>query len=458
MKGNILVVDDEENQREMVAGYLRKQGHDVVTVIDGDQAVEVFPDKTYDVVVSDYRMKGTDGVGVLKAVKKINPTISVILISAYGSVETAVEAMKGGAEDFLVKPINLEQLETLIQRALSHQAVVQENKELKERLAERYRFDRIIGENGTMQDALNLAARVAKSKATVLIRGESGTGKGLFANAIHLASDRAQGPFVEINCAALSAGVLESELFGHEKGAFTGADRRRIGRFEQAEGGTLFIDEVGDIPLPVQVKLLNVIQEEAFQRVGGNETVRVDVRIIAATHQDLEAMLEEGRFRQDLYFRLNVVSIAIPPLRARRSDIPLLVEHFVNKLASKNNKKIEGVSQEALSRIIRYPYPGNVRELENALERAVVLSRGNLVELEDLPPSIRHCGPEVSGGDVEVGKATLSEMVEQLERRAIIRALEETGGVQTRAAELLGISERNIRYKIEKYRLSRGLK
>jgi two-component system NtrC family response regulator len=453
MRGNILVVDDEENQREMIAGFLRKKGHEVTAASSGDRAVEVFRKKGYDVVVTDYRMRGTHGVGVLKAVKELNPTVGVILISAYGTVETAVEAMKEGAEDFLVKPIDLEQLEALLQRALSHQAVVRENRELKERLAERYRFDQIVGESGTMQEAMNLAARVAKSKATVLIRGESGTGKGLLANAIHLTSDRADGPFIETNCAALSPGVLESELFGHEKGAFTGADRMRAGRFEHADGGTIFIDEIGDLPLPVQVKLLNVIQEEAFQRVGGNETVNVDVRIIAATHQDLEVMLEEGRFRQDLYFRLNVVSIAIPPLRGRRSDIPLLVEHFVEKHAQRNSKKMDGVSREALDCIMRYPFPGNVRELENALERAVVLSRGTRVELEDLPPSIRHCVPLTAGPDVEVGKATLPEMVEDLERRAIVRALEETGGIRTKAAELLGISERNLRYKMEKYQV-----
>jgi DNA-binding NtrC family response regulator len=276
----------------------------------------------------------------------------------------------------------------------------------------------------------------------------------LLANAIHLTSDRANGPFLGVNCAALSPGVLESELFGHEKGAFTGADRTRVGRFEQADGGTLFIDEVGDIPLPVQVKLLNVLQEEAFQRVGGNATVSVDVRIIAATHQDLEAMLEEGRFRQDLYFRLNVVSIAIPRLRDRTSDIPLLVEHFVEKHAEKNGKQIDGVSREALDRIIRYPYPGNVRELENALERAVVLCRGNRIEVEDLPPSIRNCGPVGPGREPEFGKATLPQMVEDLERRTIIRALEQTGGVRTKAADLLGISERNLRYKMEKYQVA----
>ena len=454
MRGRILVVDDEENQREMVSGFLRKKGHEVVTAPDGDRAVEVYRDETFDVVVTDYRMKGTDGVGVLKAVKEINPTVGVILISAYGNVETAVEAMKEGAEDFLVKPINLEQLEALILRALSHQAVVRENRELRERLEERYRFDQIIGESGTFQEAMNLAARVAKSKAAVLIRGESGTGKGLLANAIHLTSDRAEAPFLEVNCAALSPGVLESELFGHEKGAFTGADRTRVGRFEQADGGTLFIDEVGDIPLPVQVKLLNVIQEESFQRVGGNATVNSDVRIIAATHQDLEVMLEEGRFRKDLYFRLNVVSIAIPRLRDRTSDIPLLVEHFVGKHAKKNGKQIDGVSREALDCVIRYPYPGNVRELENALERAVVLCRGNRIEVEDLPPSIRNCGPAVPGRELEFGKATLPQMVEDLERRAIIRALEQTGGVRTRAADLLGISERNLRYKMEKYQVA----
>jgi len=450
MKGSILVVDDEEHQREMVSGFLRRKGHRVAACSDGDSAVELVRNTSFDLIVTDYRMKGTDGLDLLKAVKNINPTIAVILISAYGTVETAVDAMKEGAVDFLVKPIDLEQLEALTQRALLHRAVVQENQELRKRLAERYRFDQIIGESGTMQEAVNLAARVAGSMATVLIRGESGTGKGLLANAIHLASDRAAKPFLTINCAALSPGVLESELFGHEKGAFTGADRMRIGRFEQADGGTLFIDEVGDLPLPVQVKLLNVIQERTFQRVGGNASIAADVRIIAATHQDLESMLEEGRFRQDLYFRLNVVSIVIPPLRDRRSDIPLLIEHFVRKHAQKNGKVMDGVSPQALDTLVRYAYPGNVRELENGLERAVVLSRGSLIEPEDLPPSIRH-GGSVIKQEMEVGTVSLPEMVEGLEKRAIIQALEKTGGVRTRAAELLGISERNLRYKMERY-------
>ena len=450
----IIVVEDEPSILSVLSTLLRSEGYEVEPTLGGDKATEKLKGDSFDLMISDIRMSPVDGMELLRYARKQAAGMAVIMVTAYGSVETAVEAMKEGAEDFLVKPINLEQLEALILRALSHQAVVRENRELRERLEERYRFDQIIGESGTFQEAMNLAARVAKSKAAVLIRGESGTGKGLLANAIHLTSDRAEGPFLEVNCAALSPGVLESELFGHEKGAFTGADRTRVGRFEQADGGTLFIDEVGDIPLPVQVKLLNVIQEEAFQRVGGNATVNVDVRIIAATHQDLEVMLEEGRFRQDLYFRLNVVSIAIPRLRDRTSDIPLLVEHFVGKHAERNGKQIDGVSREALDCIIRYPYPGNVRELENALERAVVLCRGTRIEVEDLPPSIRNCGPAVPGRELEFGKATLPQMVEDLERRVIIRALEETGGVRTRAADLLGISERNLRYKMEKYQVA----
>jgi DNA-binding NtrC family response regulator len=448
MKGSLLVVDDEAIQREMVAGFLRKKGHDVETAADGDEALAAFREGTFDAVVTDYRMKGADGVAVLKGVKAINPTVGVLLVSAYGTVETAVEAMKEGAEDFLVKPINLEQLDALVQRALARQVLVRENRELKKRLGERVRLAGIIGESGTVQEAINLAARVARSKATVLLRGESGTGKGLLAGAIHAASDRADGPLVEVNCAALSPGVLESELFGHEKGAFTGAERRRIGRFEQAHGGTLFIDEVGDIPQPLQVKLLHVIQEGAFERVGGNETIRVDVRIVAATHRDLEAMVADGTFRQDLYYRLNVVAIAIPPLRERRSDIPPLVEHFVARYAASNGRDTEGVTREALECLIRYPYPGNVRELENAIERAIVLGRGNRIAVEDLPPAIRVCGEENAASGLT---PTLAAQVEELERRMIREALDASGGVRTRAAEKLGISERNLRYKMEKY-------
>lgn len=454
MIGKILIVDDEKNQRELIAGFLKKKGHDVVSAKDGEQAVDIFHEHPFDLVISDFKMKNLTGVEVLKAVKKINPTVSVILVSAFGTVETAVQAMKFGAVDFLVKPINLEQLEGLVNRALLHDALVRENEQLKERLAQKYRFERIIGDSGAMQEVLNLAGRAATSKATILIRGESGTGKDLLANAVHLASDRADGPFVEINCAALSPGLLESELFGHEKGAFTGADKRRAGRFEIADGGTLFIDEVGDIPLQTQVKLLNVIQSGKFMRVGGNEEIRVDVRIVAATHRDLETMIKEDKFREDLYFRLNVVSVVIPPLRERRSDIPLLIDNFVRQFASRNEKQIEGISAEAQNCLIRYNYPGNIRELENAIEQAVVLARGNTVELGDLPGRIKVCGKTtVSNPEIEIGQTPLPEMIEALEIDAIRQAIEMAHGVQTKAAEILGIGERNLRYKIEKYKL-----
>ena len=404
--------------------------------------------------MTDLKMKGTDGVELLRAVKELNPVTGVILVSAFGTVEAAVEAMKLGADDFLVKPINLEQLDALVQKALERTALVRENRVLKERLSQRFRFDAIVGDSGAMQQALNIAGRAAPSKATILVRGESGTGKGLFANAIHLASDRADGPFVEINCAALSPGVLESELFGHEKGAFTGADRQRRGLFEQADEGTLFIDEVGDVPIEIQVKLLNVIQSGTFYRVGGNQPIRVDVRLVAATHRDLEYLVEEGRFREDLYYRLNVVSMVIPPLRERRSDIPELVDHFLGKFASANNKHIRGVSAAAMDRMVRYVFPGNVRELENMIERAVVLARSDVIGPEDLPPSLtqKSHGLEADGA-YQVGQSSLTEMVESLEKKAIRMAMEMAGGVQTKAAEILGISERNLRYKLDKYGL-----
>ncbi|MFC1849723.1 sigma-54-dependent transcriptional regulator [candidate division CSSED10-310 bacterium] len=452
MKGKILVVEDQKNQRELIADYLKEKGHQVVMADDGAQAIELFQENSFQLVISDYKMKEVDGVSLLKAVKEVNPLVGVILISAFGTVQTAVQAMKIGAEDFLVKPINLQQLGALTQRALERYALKHENIELKKRLAERYRFDRIIGESGILQESLNLAARAAKSKATILIRGESGTGKALLANAIHMASDCAEGPFVEINCAALSPGVLESELFGHEKGAFTGADRRHSGRFEIANGGTLFIDEIGDIPLEVQVKLLNVLQSGTFMRVGGMKNIKTNVRIVAATHRNLEAMITEEKFREDLYFRLNVVSVIIPPIRDRRSDIPAMVDHFTDLYARKNQKVIQGLSTDALNCLMQYNYPGNVRELENAIMRAVVLARSTIMEMDDLPLTMKNYGAESAFElDVDLGSVPLSVMVETLEKKAITKALQETEGIQTKAAQILGLSERNLRYKMNKY-------
>lgn len=452
MKGIILIVDDEKNQREIVAGFLQKKGHEVLTAPSGEKAAEMFDKGTFDVIITDFKMKGLDGVELLKAVKSANPMVKVILVSAFGTVQTAVQAMKEGAEDFLVKPINLDRLDQLVNRALEHNALVRENRDLKNMLAERFSFEGIIGKSGAMQHALNTAGRAAKSEATILIRGESGTGKGLFANAVHLASPRAGGPFRQINCAALAPGVLESELFGHVKGAFTGADKNRVGLLESANKGTLFIDEVGDIPLEIQTKLLNVIQSREFTRVGGNEVLKTDVRIVAATHRDIEEMISEGAFREDLYFRLNVVSVPIPPLRDRKSDIPDLVEHFLKVYTERNNKIVTGVSKEGMDHLMKYGWPGNVRELENAIEQAVVLCRDDVIQTGDLPSPIRDFGGKADkAGDIQLGSTPLPKMVETLEKAAIIQALEQTGGVQTKAADLLGIGERNLRYKMEKY-------
>jgi len=457
MKAKILVVDDEKNQRLLIADFLSEKGHDVVLAESGEMALDLIKRHAFDLVISDYKMKNIDGVDVLRATKDRNPTVGVILVSAFGSVETAVEAMKLGAEDFLVKPINLEHLAACVQKSLERYALVRENSDLKKTLAERFRFANIIGESGTMQEVINLAGRAAPSTATILVRGESGTGKGILAHAIHYASNRAAGPFIEINCAALSPGLLESELFGHEKGAFTGAEQRHRGRFEMAHTGTLFIDEVGDIPLDIQVKLLNVIQSGSFIRVGGNSQINVDVRIVAATHRDLENMMKTGSFREDLYFRLNVVSLVMPPLRERKSDIPLLIDFLINKYARQNTKIITGLTREALDILVNYHYPGNVRELENAIMRAVVLARDAVLTPADLPPTMRQINDSTASLDspaMNVGREPLPQMLENLEKNAITAALRQTRGVQTQAAQLLGINERNLRYKMDKYSLS----
>lgn len=446
----ILIIEDEAVQRETLMGFLRKRGYEVKGAASGPEGLEQLRERPVDLILTDYRMPEMSGLEVLRAAKEINPEVAVVVITAYGTIGSAVEAMKEGAADFLTKPIDLDELEIVVKRALERQALISENRALREQLKARYQLEGIVSSSPEMEEVLNLAGRSASSKATVLIRGESGTGKELIARAIHYASPRRDRPFVAVNCAALSESLLESELFGHEKGAFTGADRMRRGRFEQADRGTLFIDEVGDIPLPVQVKLLRVLQEQAFERVGGNETLHVDVRIIAATHRDLERMIHDGTFREDLFYRLNVVCIEIPPLRRRRSDIPALVEHFLRTYAEENGKAIEGVSKEAMDRLMKYDYPGNVRELENAIERAVVLARGRWITTEDLPLSIR--GAESEQDLVRRRRAgSLPEMVEQLEREAIADALERAGGVQSRAAALLGITERNLRYKLKKY-------
>jgi len=372
----------------------------------------------------------------------------VVIITAYGSVDGAVEAIQGGACHYLEKPIDLDELDAVVGRALERHHLVSENRMLKAQLKEGARFEGIISVDPAMEEALNVVARAAPSRASVLIRGESGTGKELIARAVHAASPRADRPFVAVNCAALNENLIESELFGHEKGAFTGADAQRQGRFEQADGGTLFIDEVAEIPAEVQVKLLRVLQERTVERVGGNASIEVDVRLISATHQNVEELVRAGRFREDLFYRLNVVTLALPALRQRRQDIPVLVDFFLERYSAENGKQIGEVSREAMEALMRYDYPGNVRELQNMVERAVVMARGNSVTRADLPAELQpNQTPEVG----DAAHATLPEQVEALERQAIEQAMTEAGGVQSRAAELLGITERNLRYKLKKY-------
>ncbi len=444
----ILVIEDEEAQREALSGHLRKQGFEVLTAANGRRGVEALQQSLVDLILTDLRMPDMDGMEVLQAARQLNPEVEVVIITAHGSVGGAVEAMQGGACHYLEKPIDLDELDAVVARALERHHLVSENRMLKAQLKERARFEGIISVDPAMEEALNVVARAAPSRASVLIRGESGTGKELIARAIHGASPRADRPFVAVNCAALNENLVESELFGHEKGAFTGADSQRQGRFEQADGGTLFIDEVAEIPAEVQVKLLRILQERTIERVGGNACIEVDVRLISATHQNLEAVVQEGRFREDLFYRLNVVTLELPPLRQRRQDIPVLVDFFLERYSAENGKAINEVSREAMEALMRYDYPGNVRELQNLIERAVVMARGSAVTRADLSVEVRESR---AAECEETAQPTLPKQVEALERLAIERAMDGTGGVQSRAAEVLGITERNLRYKLKKY-------
>ena len=444
----ILVIDDEPTQLELVGGFLRKQGFEVVAAASGRAAVARFKQEPFDLVLTDQRMPDLSGLDVLEAVRAASPETAVVIMTAYGTIETAVSAVKAGAADYLAKPLNLDELLHRIHQIQDRRRLLTENRELRAALAERHRVEGIIGESGAMQEMLSVVRRVAPSDATVLIRGESGTGKELIARALHYASPRAARPLVKVNCAALAESLLEAELFGHEKGAFTGAVTARKGRFELADGGSLFLDEIGDLPPHLQVKLLRVLQEREFERVGSSRPVKVDVRLLAATHRNLEALVREGRFRDDLYYRINVVTIQLPPLRERREDVPLLIDHFLRAFADKNGKSIRGLTREAREALLRYDYPGNVRELENLIERAVVLTRDDVIDLTDLPLTL-----EAQAAEPESG-AGLVAAVEGLERRMIREALAKADGIQTRAAELLGIGERVLRYKLKKYGLS----
>jgi DNA-binding NtrC family response regulator len=442
----ILVVDDEPVQRDMVGGFLKKQGFEVTVADSAERALELFRADAFGLILTDQKMASMSGLELMHAVHTINPETPVILITAFGTIEAAVAALRQGAIDYLTKPLNLDELLHRIRLVSDRNRIIMENRELREALQERHRIEGIVGESGRMIEVLSMVRRVAPSEATVLIRGESGTGKELIAKAIHFASPRARGPLVKVNCAALPETLLESELFGHEKGAFTGAFNSRQGRFESADGGTIFLDEIGDLPLHLQAKLLRVLQEREFEKVGSSRPVKVNVRVLAASHRPLEELIKTGQLREDLYYRLNVVTILLPPLRQRRSDISLLVDHFLRRYAEKNGKTIRGLTPEGRDILLRYDYPGNVRELENIIERAVVLTRDDVIGSSDLPLTVQE--PGVADRDEETN---LTAAVEALERRMIKEALARADDVQTRAAELLGISERALRYKLTKY-------
>jgi two-component system NtrC family response regulator len=445
-------MDDEPQERGRIETFLKQKGYDVLAVGSAAEAVESIKKDRFDVFLTDCNIPGVDALETSGQARKINPDMAVIIMTSFGTIETAVKAIKAGAYDYLPKPVDLDQLALLIERIAERRNLIRENTELKEQLIERYKFDEIVSTSHDMEEALNLAGRVATSNATVLLRGESGTGKELVARAIHYHSPRANFPLIKVNCAALPETLLESELFGHEKGAFTGATAKRIGRFEAADKGTLFLDEIGELTPGMQVKLLRVLQEREFERLGGNQTIKVDVRVITATNRDLEKAMREGKFREDLYYRLNVVSIVIPPLRERKEDIPELLDHFIKKYGQANRKKISGVSAEVRDLLMRYSYPGNVRELENIIERAVVLSKGGTITSADLPLHLRTVESEEKICVRKTG-SSLNETLDTMERGIIIEALKESGGVQTRAAEKLGISERVLRYKLKKYKI-----
>lgn len=436
----ILVIDDERRMCSVLKAALEEEGYEVEVAFNGDQGVEKFRYEGFDLVIVDLKMPGKDGIAVLEDVKRFSPSTEVILMTAYATAQTAVEAMKKGAYDYLIKPLEMEELKLKLKHIFEKRSLEKENIELRAQLKRKYSFENIIGNSGPMQEVFGLVEKVAPSDTTVLLMGESGTGKELIAQAIHHNSPRAREPFIAVNCAALPESLLESELFGHERGAFTGAERRKLGRFELAGEGTIFLDEIAEIPPSLQVKLLRVLQAKELVRVGGTQTIKVKARIIVATNRDLEKAMREGSFREDLYYRISVFPIYLPPLRERKEDIPALVEHFLKKYGGAESH-IEG---QALDRLMKYPWPGNVRELENVIERALILCGGGVITEKELPPHLLNYTP--SEPDI------LEEVLplEEVERRLIYKALERAKGNKSQAAKLLGITRRRLYSMLER--------
>ena len=464
MKGSVLIVDDEPDIQLVMSANLRRDGYEVDAAGDGNEALRKLEVRDYDVIVLDHQMPNMTGMQFLArlrsgaAAETGNADVPVIVVTAYGTIEMAVQAMKDGAYSYLTKPIRYEELTLQIKNAVDHHRLSREVRNLRSEVEERYRFSSIIGRNPRMQEIFQTVSTVAETDATVLVQGESGTGKELIARAIHYNSQRKDKPFVVVSCSALPETLLESELFGHEKGAFTGAIRQRIGRFESAQGGTVFLDEIGEMPTAVQMKLLRVLQEREVERVGGEEPVKIDVRLICATHRDLDEMVAAGTFREDLYYRLNVVPIKLPPLRERQDDVPLLAAHFLQKYAAKTQKPDMTLSQEALGALCAYSFPGNVRELENIIERAVIMEKGNTIQRGDLgfASSSGRGGPVLTtGGELRPFKVMKTDLLEQFERDYLSQVLRMYRGNMTRSAQHAGMNIKNFHEKMAKYGLKR---
>ena len=450
MKFNVLIADDEKNIREGLGKALELDGYKAYLAADGKEALNIINTQEIDLVIADLRMPGMPGEDLLKQVSASYPTIQVIILTGHGTIETAVEAMRNGAYDFLTKPVNLDRLSLLVKRALSARDLVLQHRALKEEVEQikrRQKYTRMIGKSAQMKKVMEIIEQVAPTKASVLITGESGVGKELVADALHALSDRGEKPFIKVHCAALTESLLESELFGHEKGAFTGAVARKRGRFELANTGAIFLDEIGEISPAVQIKILRVLQEKRFERVGGEETLEVDVRVIAATNRDLKEEISRGEFREDLYYRLNVVNIGVPPLRERKNDIPLLSAAFLQEFAEENNKEIEGINQKARVALHNYSWPGNIRELRNCIESAVVLSKGSIIAPEDLPPSV------IDESEGDYLRIDLGTSLSEAEKIIIRGTLLGQNGNKSRAAEVLGIGRKTLHRKLQEYSL-----
>lgn len=445
-KITLLVVDDDLNHRNTLVTLLAEWGYQITGVESGEAAIEACKEHPFDLVLMDVRMAGISGIEALKEIHSFNPAIPIIIMTAYSDVGNAVEALKSGAYDYLTKPLDFDDLRHTLERALDHANLRDENRALKNTLAFSFDQGAVIGQSPPMRRLLEMVSTIAPSEATVLISGESGTGKELIAKMLHANSNRKKGPYVAVNCAALTETLLESELFGHEKGAFTGAERRREGRFLAADKGTIFLDEIGEIPMSMQAKLLRAIQEREIQRVGGDKPIKMDVRILAATNRDLQKEVAEGRFRQDLFYRLNVVSVHIPSLCERKEDIPLLATHFLKVFAQKNDKQVKGFTPGAMDRLVKYPWPGNVRELENTVERAVVLLVGEYVSERELPPSVM----ENSEVDTFLPQNFSDMTLEEIERAIVAEIVENVGGNKSEAARRLGITRKTLVSKLQK--------